>query len=372
MKNKVLFSLIVLLVFGFVFTGCNNGTTDDPYTPYIPYIPYTPGGETTVGNETISIDTLSIKTTGVKSLYVSGLSLQSSTDAKAVSGDTVIQTLSYINNLGQNTPFFFVSPSGKNIVLEVDGLEQLDEKRILVRLSSFYEIIADGNVYTIGESAFIYGRALIDMESGKVYDFSNYYAIKFADNGLLFAIESGTLYKIDLDNISSAVPLNNGAYTPIGEIDPPIVIGNKIIGCYYTSGTLNTHYIYDINNNVPRQLFSLSYLTSSMYSSLYEDMPITFFLGSAFFVDGHSYDAKNGLVIKDLEGSAWYFTMGRLGAPVQYDKLDNYFIGKITINENGEINLLNYSEGTISFDKYNYYSPKYFPLNNANIGRMPN
>jgi hypothetical protein len=177
-------------------------------------------------NETITIDKLAIKTTGIKSLYVSNISVN--TSSRAVSNDSGIQILSYINNMGQNTPFFFVSPSGKNIVLNVSNLQQLDEKRILVDFTSFYEIIVEENFYAIGETISNSGRAL--MESGKVYDFKEYNNIQFASNDLLFTLENQTLYKIDLNNVSVAIPLNNSTYNPITSLDPPIVFEDKIIG----------------------------------------------------------------------------------------------------------------------------------------------
>jgi hypothetical protein len=65
----------------------------------------------------------------IKSLYVSDISVNSS--LRGVSNDSIIQTLSCIISVGQNTPFFFVSPSGKNIVLNVSDLQQLDERRML-------------------------------------------------------------------------------------------------------------------------------------------------------------------------------------------------------------------------------------------------
>jgi hypothetical protein len=158
----------ILLLMVLVFVGCDlgSGNTSDNNIN-------NDNGDT--NNETIVINNLSIKTTGIKSLYMSNIPVNSS--SKAVSSDSVIQTLSYINNAGQNTPFFFTSPSGKNIILNVSDLQQLDGKRILVDFSSFYEITVNENVYTIGETISNIGRALIDMESGKVYDFKQYHNI---------------------------------------------------------------------------------------------------------------------------------------------------------------------------------------------------
>jgi hypothetical protein len=293
----------------------------------------------------------------------------------AVGGNSVIQTLSYINNLGQNIPFFFVSPSDKNIVLSVSDLQQLDEKRILVDFTSFYEITIEGNVYTIGETITNKGRALIDMASGKVYDFKGYNNIQFVNNDLLFTLENNTLYKIDLNNMSVATPLNNSAYNPIYELDPPVIIGDKIIGYY--DNQINSHYVYDINNEFPLKPLGLFYLTQSIcsfvvkdYNEPVEDIPIIFSLNPYIYSNRNWY-SRNSFIIQDLEGSSWSFTIsGDYRYNYTYYKYNKYLIGKITINDNGETNLSDYSEGSTSFDIY-YYG-KYFPLNNANIGKMTN
>jgi hypothetical protein len=194
----------IVLLIGFLFVGCDIGTGNKE------------------NDETITINNLSIKTTGVKSLYISNISVNNG--SRAIGGNSVIQTLSYINNTGENSPLFFTTPSDKNIVLNVSNLRQLDEKRILVDFSSFYAITIDGNVYTIGETIATSGRALIDMKSGKVYDFKGYNNIQFVSNDLLFTLENDTVYKIDLNNVSVATPLNNATYNPIIKIAPQFII----------------------------------------------------------------------------------------------------------------------------------------------------
>jgi hypothetical protein len=103
----------------------------------------------------------------------------------------------------------------------------------------------ENNVYTVGKPTYVYGRALIDIKSGKVYDFNGYSNIQFVSNDLLFTLEGGTVYKIDLNTVSAAIPLNNAIYNPIERIDPPVVFGKKIIG----SG--DPGYVYDVNRGTP-------------------------------------------------------------------------------------------------------------------------
>jgi hypothetical protein len=351
---------IVLLVI-FVFIGCDLGTDND--TPETP--------------ETITINNLSVKTTGIKSLYISNIPINNG--SRAVSGDSVIQTLSYINNAGQNTPFFFVSPSGKNIVLNVSDLQQLDSKRILVDFTSFYEITTEENVYTIGNTTPAYGRALIDMEGGKVYDFKEYNNIQFVSNDLLFTLENNTVYKIDLNNVSVATPLNNPSYNPIDILDPSIIITNKIIGYYGFSGDLEgNRYSFDINNAFPPKQTTNANLTPEICSFITGDnIPITFFNN---FVNDDNVQPANGIIIQDLSGSSWYFTLNQYvntGSSTSgfssigiYGNGDKHFIGKISINDDGNFLVSDYSTNYNGFSITMYEKINMFCFDMSNNGRI--
>jgi hypothetical protein len=328
MKKSLLILVSVLLVFGFMACDLGSGNTDNNNN-----------------YETMAIENLSIKTTGVKSLYVSNIPVSNS--LKAVNSSSFIQTLSYINNDGQNTPFFFVSPSGKNIVLNVSSLQQLDGKRILVDFSSFYEITVNENVYTIGETIFNSGRALIDMESGKVYDFKEYHNIQLVSNDLLFTLEDQTLYKIDLNSMSGAVPLNNTAYNPIYQLDPPLLFGNKVIGYSGATSINGEHFSFDINNTFTPQKVVNALLTPEMCS----------FIGISFqILFSENGLNPNGLIITDLEGSHWYFTfnypilgLGIVDSNPEKTNGEKHFIGKLSIADNGKVIISNYLEGQNGF-----------------------
>jgi hypothetical protein len=330
---KKLIGIVCVLVL--VFAGCDMPT----------------GGDEGEG-DTITIDSLSVKDTGVKSLYVSNIS--ANTGAKALGDTQVIQTLAYINSLGQNTPFFFVSPSGKNIVLGVSELQQLDEKRIFVTYNSVYEIIANGNVYTInainssGYYSYYSYYAIIDMEKGKAYKFMSSTTgsgspIVFAGNGLLFTEEypSGTtLYKTDLNNIpAGSIPLNNSAYNPIyGSTVVPMLFGNKIlVRESYSAGYSS----YDINNKFPPKPVTNAVLTSDMCS-----------FGSGQSISPYGTGIDN-FTIQDLSGSPYCFIV---------NSKDNtgkkYFLGKISIDDDGQALIGDYKEGSLAFstDSGAYYA----------------
>ena len=348
MKKAV---LIVLLVFGFVIIGCDMGNSGNPGNPGNNNNGNNENennnnGNNENGNETISLGNLSIKNSSIKSLYISNIPVnENAGNARAVSSST-ITTLSYINNLGQNAPFFFVSPSGKNIVLGVSEVKQLDEKRIVVDFSSSYEITQEGNVFTIGETITESGRALIDMKSGKVYDFKDYKNIRFVSNDLLFNFDNSTLYKVDL-NTMSAVPLNNPTYNPITFPNRNILFGNKIIVDGNASSSSNGNIpllVIDINNEfLPK---SLVYPTST-------DIP--FGTSGRFFY--------YGIHMVDLSGN-----------PYRYDVSGtDYFTCKVSIDNDGKVLLSDIVEGTHTFSvndiSYIKYENFIFPMYSSGVSK---
>jgi hypothetical protein len=314
---------IVLLVI--VFMACDLGSGN------------TGNNNNNSDNNTIPINNLSIKTTGIKSLYVSNIPVNNS--SKAV--NSVIQTLSYINNDGQNTPFFFVSPSGKNIVLNVSSLQQLDGKRILVNFSSYYEITVNENVYTIGSSVNVGEKnALVDFEKNKVYDFSGWKVFLVNDNLALVNGNDDTIYKINLNNPSTAIPLNNRYYYPISNILPTL-FGKKIISRdpYY--------YVVDINNDVP--------ITTLKEGSLTNDICSFIPTGDPLPVNFWGISSMTGLLLEDLNGDSWFFaTGGKAGYNngltfANFWNRNTYFFGKISMDDNGQVVLTDSYEGTFSF-----------------------
>jgi hypothetical protein len=350
----------VILLIGLLFVGCPQPNNDDD------------------DDETITLESLSIKTTGIKSLYVSTIPVN---DSSRRTGDDTIRTLSYISE-GQNTPFFFVSPSGKNIVLNGSSLRQLDDKRILVDFSSFYEIIIEDNVYTVGETIPYFGRALINMESGKVYNFTNYNGVQFASNDLLFTLEGSTLYKIDLNNISTAVPLNNPTYNPVGLIDPPLVITGKIL-------VFGTHSLYridrsnrygiDINNAIPIKKITNTYLTGDMCSFISNPEGIKALFYRTYSDDNGSL--SNGIIIKDHAGNLWFYYSNKSVGGIDVDIYthhsiavggEDYFIGKLSVDNEGNVSLADYYEGSLTFEPDISTECSMFILDKSNAGKIGN
>jgi len=118
-QRKVFLSAILAAIIVMIFANCSGSNTEDPEYQ----------------NNTGLFE---LKTTGLKSLYVSDMRVQS--EAHAAIDNSTLRTLTYINAAGQNSPVYFISSSGKIIVLEVYEIERIDDQRIVVNFNSFYEV----------------------------------------------------------------------------------------------------------------------------------------------------------------------------------------------------------------------------------------
>jgi hypothetical protein len=249
-------------------------------------------------------------------------------------------------------------------VLEVDYLNQLDDKRIEVWFESYYEISINENTYTIGDSVRTSnsGKALIDFEKNKVYDFTGW-DIGILHNDIIYAGGFDyTIYKIDINNISTAIPLNNSGYFIIGGIYPKFLFGNKVLGSSYASGS--SQYVIDVNNAFPIKNIQDGYITADMCSFIPEPCRIDF------------YKEETGLILQDFSGDCWFVIFGgktpgldRYGyIPPNYGQGDKYFTGKVSIDDEGQISLSDYYEATFSFTPSNDYAM--FFMNSADGGMI--
>jgi hypothetical protein len=345
MKTLKLIGLIGILCIAVI--GCDLGT----------------GGNN--NNETFTIGDLKVKDSE-KSLYLSNVSVNNG--SRAVS-DFTIQTLAYINSNGQNAPFAFITPSGKNIVLEVNQLRQLDDKRIVVEFYSYYEITIVGNVYTIGEKTDVTStvswtaskQALIDMVSGKVYDVSGYVIHILDENNIYATLNTSIIYKISLNDLSTAIPLNNPEYYSLDNVGIPYVFNNKIIA---------SNYVLDVNLAFSPKTLKNAFITNTMCSFIPVSDPCeAIFLG-----------IRRGLLIQDLTGNLWYFiTGGRIPGFDYYDRPDfgqneKYFLGKLSIDNDGQVILSDYYEDIFSFTPDASYPVGYsgfiFSMNSSGSGSL--
>jgi hypothetical protein len=317
------------LLIGFIFIGCNWGNNV---------------------NETMSISSLSPKVSGIKSLYVSDIPVNNG--SLSVNGGS-IQTLAYINSAGQNTPFVFTTPSGKNIVLNVNSLSQLDDKRIVLNFASYCEIIAEGNTYTVGESTSTSGTALFDVEKGKVYDFTDWDIEVIEGDTFYGSPHTYTLYKVNLNDVSNPIALNNATYFLVSSLRPKIIFGNKVVSSEYN--------VIDVNKNFPIVNLKDGYITPEMCSFVST--------GSPFKIDINSTS-----LFPDLENNKWFFLLGGKITGVygytgtNFLSSNKYLLGKISIDDDGQVSLNDYFEDTLSFTPDYSNSVSMFYVNSANNG----
>ena len=299
-------------------------------------------GSTDLGNDDSLIGSIrTVKNTGIKSLFTSSISINSETsrNARALT-EMDIKTLSYINDAGQNVPVIFITSNDKDVLLQITNIQQIGTKRLIADYSAIYEV--DENV----EGDLIYknnitatGRTLIDMETGVLYDFSKYprntlypdQVTLYADGDTLYATDAmATLYKIDLANLGSAVPLNNPRYNPANNI--LFRIGDKIICNYYS---------FDINASfVPKQVLP-AILTNENCVLATPSYPFEI-----------STDRlRRGTYFIDSNSDIWFYWIG--GFDTMGGDIERQYIScKITINDEGQLIISNYIEN--SFPSYSY------------------
>jgi len=291
-----------------------------------------------VDDDRFSVNGLAVKDTSIKSLYVSNIP---TSNGRAASGSS-IQTLCYINENGESSPFYFITPSGKNVALVVSSIKQLDDKRITIDFSSY----TINNKLNVGDEM---RTALVDFERGKVYDFTGW-GIQLVHNDTIIASgRDATIYKINVNNISVATPLNNKKFFWITGIRPKAVFNDKIIDP-------DNRYVIDLNGNFPIVSLKNMYITNEICSFISNDNPYW-----VEFVSGNT-----GWIFQDLTGDVWFFFTGgkmpRVDARSYYapdgslkafspytTAPDKYFLGKINIDDDGQVYLTDCIEGAFSF-----------------------
>jgi len=302
--------------------------------------------ETTDNNGTINnIGTLkSVKSMGIRSLFASSVSISNGTsrNSRALT-ETDIKTLSYINDAGQNVPIVFLTSNDKEVILQISDIKQIGNKRIVADYSAIYEVEEtdeEGLVYKNSVSQ--NGTTLIDMETGVLYDFAGYY--KFLTDGeTLYAIKGSTLYKIDLANIGSAIPLNNPEFNGASNI--LFKIKDKIICGYYS---------FDVNASfVPKQVKPVPIFSSDKGITIGD-------LDRGYAIEIGVYTLQGfGTYFVDSNNDIWFywlrcFNQGRQG---------DYFTGKLSIDDEGQLGISDFFEGTLLSS---LYSPALFSSADGN------
>jgi len=393
MLKKKLLGMVILLVgvmLVFAVIGCNDDDSKDKLKDD----DSKSGSDSDIG----AITSLSVKTKGIKSLYAGNLAVTGNSIGRAiVGGNGDILTLSYIDENGKNAPVVFTGSSGKQYMLEIIGMEKIDDKRIIVGYNGIYEVTTgdDGKI-VVGANVKEDGThngALIDMNSGRVYELNVTWrkdidgVLVFCQN--IFFIENNicyfqsdhpntTVYKFDLTAASpQGRPLSNGNFDPINIARPAFTINGKLITVSYF-GEQEKWYSMDITGALPPAELKWATLPASEISST-EGVNYTVTLYNRWF--------NEGLMMKDLSGNTWMYTHYGYGMNDEgqenyglgmYKMNPYYLIAQLNVDNNGNFVASNLSKGNINFtaaeDKYPYdnttYRVDYLPfyINDAGIG----
>jgi len=389
MLKKKLLGMVILLVgvmLVFAVISCND---DDESKDKPKDDGSKSGSDSGIG----AITSLSVKTKGIKSLYAGNLAVTGNSIGRAiVGGNGDILTLSHIDENGNNSPVVFTGSSGKQYMLEIIGMEKIDDKRIIVGYNGIYEVTTgdDGKIVVGAKETRTLSGALIDMSSGKVYEFNYVWTNKIEGMDVfchpIFFIEkniayfqsdypNATVYKFDLTAASpQKVPLSNGKYNPINIARPAFTIDEKLITVSYF-GEQEEWYSMDTAATRPPTPVTWATLPASAISST-DGVNYTVTLTNRGFWEG--------LMMKDLSGNTWMYShywVGDEGGQENYHidiGAPRYLIVKLNMDNNGNFRASNQSTGNINFtrvdDQYPFnpgggklpYLPFY--INDAGIG----
>ena len=366
MKNKMKISGIIAIavIIGFSFTACPDGKTNN--------------GNGNDDGDDVFFTSLSVQSKNIKSLYVSNL-MVSDGGARAADSNLALSTLSYTTSLGQNAPVLFTNSSGKTYILEITDMKQIDDKRIAALHNGYYEvtITSGANVsYSISEKVDHYGSALIDMSSGRVYDFTEYHSIgddkvynsgiRFIENNIAYVIQGwpeAVIYKIDLTSASpQAVPLNSGTFTPMDWVRPSFTINNKVLTSYWLN---DTYYGYsvDISGIIPPKPVKWAQLPASTFTSAgyTKETPVPMQIIYRW----------GGIPMKDLSGKIWYYTQynvwekdSEMVVDINFHHYGKsfYLLTELSIDDEGQYIANNVTTASINFEPANSnYDDYQFP-----------
>ncbi|MCL2243045.1 MAG: hypothetical protein FWC03_01085 [Treponema sp.] len=323
-------SLITTLFFFLLIIGCSDS----------------PGNNINNAQVNFSLESLSLLTRDIKSIYLGNLS---PTNNERSTINSSITTLAYVTSAGQNAPILFNTSSGYNVALSVTNLEQLDFQRIPVNFDGYYLITdVQGGGYTISTLEDFNGRALIDMKTGVIYDFSNFHGIQFIQDDLMLLIMNSTLYKIDLKAASlQAVALNNGNFLPLSGIYLPFISNNKVIAIRNETVMLNEipyteirafYHIVDMNTGINTQPIDIPNYPM-MVSNITSPMVVVNW-GPAFDFPEFNAGINIGILLQDLSGKPWMYSNyddGGVGFWTGVNSGQKYLTTSININESEQL-----------------------------------
>lgn len=319
MKSSIKFAAIIMLFFGaFVISGCFDGGGSGG------------GGGTNLGNVT------DLKTSNVGSIFTGIVKLQPSRSNRSLgrSSSSTFRTLSHINSDGNNEPIIFTTDNGNDVTLKITEIAQVNDYMIAFEYEGIIKVTLeeDGVVYDAEES--VWGKkGLINFQTGKVYDISDYSIDNIITNdNNIFMVSSGsgvwgTLYKININEFAHAIPLNNSMFNIVESISF-VTKNDKIIGRANDA----QWYSYDINGIIPPQTVKFKVIE-----------------GSNLEIGTREYSVSiAGTTMIDVNGDHWVLGIWGIGiATLNPEKY--YAISKVTIDDYGNTIVADHEEGELSF-----------------------
>jgi len=145
-----------------------------------------------------------------------------------------IDIVSYLNDDGTINPIIFETTTDDKVVLVASDLEKINNQFLWVCFDGVITVETEENDevnYTNATTYSFSKVALIDLETGNIYDLTGF-NLKYSlvKNNYLYCIKNRTVYRIDLNNIDIAQPLNNGSFTHIWKLS--YMDNDKIITNY--------------------------------------------------------------------------------------------------------------------------------------------
>jgi len=330
-KNNKLFALSILFLFSIATISCGGS-----------------GGGSTGSGDTTTGTINACETTGINQVFTSSFALSSSSlknisgKASASTGDTITSSvLSFIGDSGVNEPVIFTTSTGKDVILTITKLQQIKQGFISIVFDAIIEVEIDTDGITEIQRSSVTGKkAIIDIATGKFYDLSSYdIDNSIIDGDNLYITKEGTVYKISFSNITIATPLNNATYNRVGKL--LFKTNNNKIITYYENPTGtngNANYSIDIAGIIPPKIIKSTSLTPAESTFSFVSSPYEISIAKSNY---------NRYLI-DNSGNIWgYEIWGQRISGGQPNGLTAIF--QISIDDNGQTLVSNYSEQSLSF-----------------------
>lgn len=310
-------------------------------------------------------------TKGITSVFVSTKIIQyspaadKSASSRTTNSNTVSASfLSFVNSSGVDSPYIFKTSTGGQAVAELESpIVQISNNFIAFQFSNVDYVVtnSDGSLTitdTVSTSTAVDGTgvvnpsaapvtALLNIKSGAVYDISGYNLTApgstIVSGNYLYTTKgagsTASIYKIDLNNLTSAVPISNGQFTDPGWLE----------FCTTNSKLITTTASFDTNGVLPpKAVLSCPLPGSGTISQVSSFQGVPALLSHA--ANAVQINLTPVPVLIDAQGNAWtycidWFYGGMGSAPTPTGR---YCVYQLGIDDNGQTSVSNYSEGQLA------------------------